>query len=320
MFDDDTVESTRWLYRGWIDQATPAYDPVLHDVVTVNCIDAFGEAGQSVAPTGPEQGVNETVTARVNRVLDAVGWFPAKRKVATVVDDGAGHPARLEGGRLDDRRRRLGGWGRVRRPRRRRRPQRHRLDVVRPGRSAGRGDRQHGPRRPRTRGRPRLRRPGPKAPSTNRIRRRWNGHRSSSSVSSRPTTTRPARSSNKAIRGGSTPPAATCSTNHPGGCGTWVPTPVKAAPRCTRPATTPTRNHRRSSTNAPARARRPTRALPARASRRMTRIPRRRRAALLGSTSAPGCGSTRTARRSTPRVGVTPAVRRSTSSGTSSQG
>ena len=35
---------------------TPAYDPVLHDVVTVNCIDAFGEAGQSVAPTGPRAG------------------------------------------------------------------------------------------------------------------------------------------------------------------------------------------------------------------------------------------------------------------------
>ena len=92
VFDDDTVESTRWLYRGWIDQATPAYDPVLHDVVTVNCIDAFGEAGQSVAPDGAEQGVNETVSARVNRVLDAVGWFPTKRKVATVSTTVQGTP------------------------------------------------------------------------------------------------------------------------------------------------------------------------------------------------------------------------------------
>jgi hypothetical protein len=82
-FDGGPLE-TRWLFRGWIDQATPAYDPVLHDVVTVNCIDSFGESGQSIAPAGPEVGVNETTAGRVNRVLDAVGWFPTKRKISAV--------------------------------------------------------------------------------------------------------------------------------------------------------------------------------------------------------------------------------------------
>ena len=44
------ADITRWLYRGYIDQATPAYDPTLHDVVTVNCIDALGESGSSDRP------------------------------------------------------------------------------------------------------------------------------------------------------------------------------------------------------------------------------------------------------------------------------
>ena len=48
-FETATV---RWLWRGWIDQATPRYDPTLHDIVAVNCIDAFGEAGAHVIPTG----------------------------------------------------------------------------------------------------------------------------------------------------------------------------------------------------------------------------------------------------------------------------
>jgi hypothetical protein len=71
----------RWLYRGFIDQATPRYDPVLHDTVTVQCIDALGESGSSTAPTAALQGVNETASQRINRVLDAVGWWGTKRKI-----------------------------------------------------------------------------------------------------------------------------------------------------------------------------------------------------------------------------------------------
>ena len=79
-FDGGTV-TTRWLWRGYIDQAAPAYDPVLQDVVSVACIDALGEAGQTTAPQDAFQGDNETVTARIHRALDAVGWWAAKRKI-----------------------------------------------------------------------------------------------------------------------------------------------------------------------------------------------------------------------------------------------
>lgn len=72
----------RWLWRGFIDQSKPAYDPVEHDFVTVNCIDALGEAGSATAPTGDFQGVNETAATRINRVLNAVGWWNNKRSVA----------------------------------------------------------------------------------------------------------------------------------------------------------------------------------------------------------------------------------------------
>jgi hypothetical protein len=73
--------SVRWLYRGWIDQTTPRYDPVEHDVVDVHCVDSLGEAGSSTAPRGPMQGDNETVTARMNRILDSVEWPASKRKI-----------------------------------------------------------------------------------------------------------------------------------------------------------------------------------------------------------------------------------------------
>lgn len=76
-----TGTDTRWLFRGWIDQCVPRYDPVEHDVVDVNCVDALGESGSQPAPQGPFQGANEVVHARIHRVLDAVGWFAPKRKV-----------------------------------------------------------------------------------------------------------------------------------------------------------------------------------------------------------------------------------------------
>lgn len=72
---------TRWLYRGWIDQCTPRYDPVEHDVVDVNCIDSWAEAGSATLAQGLFQGANETVSARMHRVLDALGWFSSKRRI-----------------------------------------------------------------------------------------------------------------------------------------------------------------------------------------------------------------------------------------------
>lgn len=73
---------TRWLWRGFIDQATPSYDPVAHDTIVVNCIDAFGEAGLTDLLPGPLVGVNERVDQRINRALDAVGWWGSKRNIA----------------------------------------------------------------------------------------------------------------------------------------------------------------------------------------------------------------------------------------------
>ena len=65
----------QWRFRGWIDAANPTYDPVLQDVVELSCIDAKGMAGKvdlgKVADPGV--GASETVTARMNRVLDAAG-------------------------------------------------------------------------------------------------------------------------------------------------------------------------------------------------------------------------------------------------------
>ena len=65
-----------WLCRGLIDAANPTYDPVLQDVVELSCIDAKGMAGKVDLGklADPGVGASETVTARMNRVLDAAGW------------------------------------------------------------------------------------------------------------------------------------------------------------------------------------------------------------------------------------------------------
>jgi hypothetical protein len=78
---EENPQTTRWVFRGWVDQTTPQYNPVAHDVVVANCIDALGEAGSSTAPQGPLQGENETADARMDRVLDAVEWFAGKRLI-----------------------------------------------------------------------------------------------------------------------------------------------------------------------------------------------------------------------------------------------
>jgi hypothetical protein len=108
----------RWLYRGFIDQATPTYDPVLHDTVVIQCIDALGESGQSTAPQAELQGVNEVAStadqpgARRGRLVDV------ETQDRRQPDDGAGHHARRLGIDHDGPGRRLGRWCRVRRPRR----------------------------------------------------------------------------------------------------------------------------------------------------------------------------------------------------------
>lgn len=68
-----------WLWRGWIDATRPEYRPGVGDVVTVDCVDAKGEAGRvEVARTGTPVGVGETVTARMERLAFGAG-FPGHR-------------------------------------------------------------------------------------------------------------------------------------------------------------------------------------------------------------------------------------------------
>ena len=71
-----------WLGRWWIDAANPTYDPVLHDVVELSCIDAKGQAGKVDVAETVAVGGSETVTARINRVLDAANWQGPYRDVA----------------------------------------------------------------------------------------------------------------------------------------------------------------------------------------------------------------------------------------------
>jgi hypothetical protein len=77
----------RWLFRGFIDATRPEYHPTLHDVVHVEAFDALGESGSTQAgQIALDAYQDDTAAERVGRVLDAVGWFPAKRdlEVSTV--------------------------------------------------------------------------------------------------------------------------------------------------------------------------------------------------------------------------------------------
>lgn len=67
----------RWLWRGYVDDVVPGYDPVESDVCTVNAIDAVGEAGrfQLAAVPDPGQGAGEGASARVKRILTGARWW-----------------------------------------------------------------------------------------------------------------------------------------------------------------------------------------------------------------------------------------------------
>lgn len=62
------------LYRGYIDEAVPVYDPYSTDVVTCLCIDALGEVGRANLEPVTPVGAGETVNARIARILDRVAW------------------------------------------------------------------------------------------------------------------------------------------------------------------------------------------------------------------------------------------------------
>jgi hypothetical protein len=74
-FGVDTATGRHVLYRGYVDEAVPVYDPYGLDVVTCNAIDAFTEAGRaSLAELTAAVGDGETADVRIARILDAIGW------------------------------------------------------------------------------------------------------------------------------------------------------------------------------------------------------------------------------------------------------
>ena len=61
----DTPTGRHILFRGYIDEAVPLYQPYGTDVVQCACIDAVGEAGRAALdPLAAPVGDGETVTAR----------------------------------------------------------------------------------------------------------------------------------------------------------------------------------------------------------------------------------------------------------------
>ena len=66
-----------WLWRGYIDDVVPGYDPVAADVLTINAIDAVGEVGRFDVPALADPGVGsgEGASARIRRILTAARWW-----------------------------------------------------------------------------------------------------------------------------------------------------------------------------------------------------------------------------------------------------
>lgn len=73
------------LFRGFIDAMTPRYEPDA-EVVTLECVDALGEAGRARLVDDTD-GVPESVDTRIDRVLDTIMWPDAKRDL-----DSSGRP------------------------------------------------------------------------------------------------------------------------------------------------------------------------------------------------------------------------------------
>ena len=63
------------LWRGFVDQANPGFDAEVGDIVTLECIDAKGEAGRADIPAvDPPVGSGETIQARLNRICTGAAW------------------------------------------------------------------------------------------------------------------------------------------------------------------------------------------------------------------------------------------------------
>lgn len=82
--DGADPEDARWLFRGYVDATTPGFVAEEGDVVVVDCIDGKGEAGRAeLGELATAVGADETVTARVARILNAVPWPAELRQLDT---------------------------------------------------------------------------------------------------------------------------------------------------------------------------------------------------------------------------------------------
>lgn len=88
------------LWHGFIDVVDPIYEPsAAANTVRLQCVDALGEVGRQHLTAADPTGADESVTARVGRILDAAQWPPSKRQL-----DATGTallPAKLDGQAAD---------------------------------------------------------------------------------------------------------------------------------------------------------------------------------------------------------------------------
>jgi hypothetical protein len=79
---DDTT--THHLWGGYIDGMAPGFDPEDGEYVTLECIDAKGEAGRGfLGQLASPVGAGETASARATRILTAANWSTARRDIQT---------------------------------------------------------------------------------------------------------------------------------------------------------------------------------------------------------------------------------------------
>jgi hypothetical protein len=70
------------LFGGYIDAANPTYDAVDGARMTLECIDAKGDAGRAdLVKLAVAAGLHETVTARLTRILNAASWPSYRRQL-----------------------------------------------------------------------------------------------------------------------------------------------------------------------------------------------------------------------------------------------
>lgn len=77
----DTPAGRQILYRGFLDELVPMYDPAGNDVTQANAVDALGDVGRAYLAAQTPAWAGDTVTARLTRLLDAVAWPTTKRRL-----------------------------------------------------------------------------------------------------------------------------------------------------------------------------------------------------------------------------------------------